>query len=310
MRLVIRRLIVMLVVLAMASAACSSGDQTTLVDAEQTPIPTEEPVATTGPLPSPPPPTPTPLDMPTVTPVPPTPTSEPTATPVPPTPTPVPPTPVPPTPTATPVPPTPTPVPPTPTPTPTPPVVTIGCRIEPQRPVVVGEILTYTALQSPPDVDVEFVFDHGDGTLDPRPVSLAYYEAPGSYDVVLNWSHAGGQGSTFCGTVTVVPFETATLEIVAIAGPVCPVQTDPPQPGCDPFPVNGAVIIVTDSLGVEVARGSTDSDGRVDITVPPGRLIVVPQPVDGLLGTAPPVAVTVAPGQTRAVLVEYDTGIR
>ena len=61
---------------------------------------------------------------------------------------------------------------PTPTVTPTPtstttPTVRIGCRIEPQRTVFVGEILTYTALQDPVNVPVEYVFDHGDGTLDP-----------------------------------------------------------------------------------------------------------------------------------------------
>lgn len=96
----------------------------------------------------------------------------------------------------------------TPTPTPTPtttttPTVRIGCRIEPLRTMFVGEILTYTALQDPLTVAVDYVFDHGDGTLDPGPVSHAFYEAPGSYSVLLRWSHAGGTGTTLCGVVTV-----------------------------------------------------------------------------------------------------------
>ena len=91
---------------------------------------------------------------------------------------------------------------PTPTPTPVPPV-SINCRIEPARTVVVGEFLTYTALQSPATVPVSYVFDHGDGTLDPGRVSQAYYVAPGSYTVRLNWSYAGRNGTTFCGVVTV-----------------------------------------------------------------------------------------------------------
>ena len=188
--------------------------------------------------------------------------------------------------------------------------MTVGCGIEPRRPVVVGEILTYTALQSPPDVDIDFIFDHGDGTRDPRNPSRAYYEAPGSYDVILDWEHAAGEGSVLCGTVTVVDFETGTLAVTAEAGPVCPVEPATPDPACAPIPVDGAVIVVTDTDGVEVARGTTGSDGTVDIPVPPGRLLVVPQPVEGLLGTAPAVAVTVAPGETLTVLVSYDTGIR
>ena len=67
----------------------------------------------------------------------------------------------------------------------------------------VGEALTFTALQMPADVDVDYVFDHGDGTLDPRAVSHAFYEAPGLYTVTLRWSHPGGSGTTFCGIVTV-----------------------------------------------------------------------------------------------------------
>ena len=106
------------------------------------------------------------------------------------------------------------------------------------------------------------------------------------------------------------PAATARLEVTALAGPTCPVETDPPSPDCTPRPVEGAVIVVTDSGGTEVARGTTGSDGQLIIAVAPGGLLVVPQPVDGLLGTAPVVTVTVAAGQTLRVTADYDTGIR
>lgn len=95
---------------------------------------------------------------------------------------------------------------PTPTPTPTTTVlpVSIGCQIDPQRPVTVGEILVYSAFQNPPDLDVDYVFDHGDGTLDPGPVSWAYYASPGDYSVVLRWNYQGRVGTVFCGVVTVL----------------------------------------------------------------------------------------------------------
>jgi hypothetical protein len=92
-----------------------------------------------------------------------------------------------------------------PTPTPTPAVVQIGCTISPQRTVQVNETLTFTAFQDPTNFAVTYVFDHGDGTLDETSQSLAYYAAPGFYQVVLRWAHSGGSGTTYCGTVTVEP---------------------------------------------------------------------------------------------------------
>lgn len=94
---------------------------------------------------------------------------------------------------------------PTPTPTPTPAQVQIGCSISPRRTVQVNETLTFTAFQSPANVAVTYVFDHGDGTLDETSQSSAYYAAPGFYEVRLNWAHSNHSGTTFCGTVTVEP---------------------------------------------------------------------------------------------------------
>jgi hypothetical protein len=107
-----------------------------------------------------------------------------------------------------------------------------------------------------------------------------------------------------------IPAFTATLEITVVAGPVCPVETDPPSPDCAPRPVDEAVIVVTDSDRAEVARATTGSDGFVVIDVAPGQITIVPQPVEGLLGTGDAVTVTVADGQTQHVTVAYDTGIR
>lgn len=103
---------------------------------------------------------------------------------------------------------------------------------------------------------------------------------------------------------------TATLEIVAFAGPTCPVATDPPDPNCADRPVEGATVVVTDGSGAEVARGTTGADGTAVVQVPPGDLEVVPQAVEGILGTAPPVTVSVADGETLEVPLAYDTGIR
>lgn len=106
------------------------------------------------------------------------------------------------------------------------------------------------------------------------------------------------------------PAATARLDVTAIAGPACPVQTDPPSPQCAPRPVDSAMIAVNDPEGNEVARGTTGPNGRVIIEVPAGELRVVPQPVEGLLGTAEEITVTPTDGQTIQVVANYDTGIR
>jgi len=99
----------------------------------------------------------------------------------------------------------------------------------------------------------------------------------------------------------------------ATAGPVCPVERNPPDPACAPRPVVGAVIVIRGAGAAEVARVTTAPDGTFVVAVPHGGAwIVEPQPVDGLIGTAPATTVEVADGPSAwvAVDVAYDTGIR
>jgi len=103
---------------------------------------------------------------------------------------------------------------------------------------------------------------------------------------------------------------TAGILGVAVAGPVCPVETVPPDPGCAPRPVIGAVIIVRDAGGSEVSRAATGADGSFFIELPAGDYLVEPQPVEGLMGTASPLEVSVIDGVVAEFQLDYDTGIR
>lgn len=104
-------------------------------------------------------------------------------------------------------------------------------------------------------------------------------------------------GSTVTGTVT--------------AGPTCPVVTDPPDPNCGDRPVEGAVLVVATVDGVEVARTTSDAEGRFALSLAPGSYRLEPQPVEGLMGTAAPIEFSVELGGPSAeLLVSYDTGIR
>ena len=96
----------------------------------------------------------------------------------------------------------------------------------------------------------------------------------------------------------------------ATAGPVCPVEQNPPDPKCAPRPVAGATIVIQDGSGAQVAVAISQQDGTYFVAVPPGHYVVDPQPVQGLLGTAATQPADVAAGAITDVALEYDTGIR
>ena len=94
----------------------------------------------------------------------------------------------------------------------------------------------------------------------------------------------------------------------ALAGPTCPV-VKPGDPACNDRPVAGATILIRDGTGAVVAQMTTDVNGQFQLAVPAGQYVVEPQPVQGLMGTAPKVDVMVG-GAFEVVRITYDTGIR
>ena len=112
-----------------------------------------------------------------------------------------------------------------------------------------------------------------------------------------------------CSGTTSAP--TTTLRGIAVAGPVCPVVTLPPDPACEDRPVAGAEIVVRNAAGELVARVRTGEDGSFSVPVGVGRYELLPQPSEGLLGTPEPLEVVVVEGiDPEPVVVAYDTGIR
>jgi len=93
------------------------------------------------------------------------------------------------------------------------------------------------------------------------------------------------------------------------AGPTCPVER-PGDSACDARTVKGAVLVLRDAGGAEVARFTTDASGLFRIALAPGSYTLEPQPVEGLMGTARPQQVTVEDGKLTTLAVTYDTGIR
>ena len=106
------------------------------------------------------------------------------------------------------------------------------------------------------------------------------------------------------------PPGAAVLGGHVLAGPACPVVSQPPDEACADRPVPGAVLAVRTADGAEVMRITADEDGRFEVAITPGTYVLVPQPVDGLLGTAPEQQIVVDGTNSGDLVVTYDTGIR
>jgi hypothetical protein len=96
------------------------------------------------------------------------------------------------------------------------------------------------------------------------------------------------------------------------AGPVCPVESSPPDPRCAPRPVAGAVVVATDAGGQELSRATSAGDGSYVLPVgETGTVLISALPVPGLARAPAPVSITLnSPIKTEGVDLEYDTGIR
>lgn len=96
----------------------------------------------------------------------------------------------------------------------------------------------------------------------------------------------------------------------AVAGPTCPVETDPPDPECDPRAVPDAEIVATLTDGTEV-RARSNEDGSFRFVLPPGAITITFIAVEGLMSVPDPITATIREDQTLDLSdVIYDTGIR
>ena len=94
--------------------------------------------------------------------------------------------------------------------------------------------------------------------------------------------------------------------------PTCPVETDPPTPGCEPAPLV-ATLEVRDEDGNTVARVTSDRDGAYRVALKPGHYFLhpLPSPPPPSFPMPPsPVEVSVTDRAWITVDFDYDTGIR
>lgn len=106
------------------------------------------------------------------------------------------------------------------------------------------------------------------------------------------------------------PPPVAAVTGTLVAGPICPVETEPPDPSCAPRPVEGAVVAAV-TVGGERVEAVSDAAGRFGFDLPEGEVTITFPAVEGLMGRPDPIVVSLTGGSTIDLgLVAYDTGIR
>jgi len=104
--------------------------------------------------------------------------------------------------------------------------------------------------------------------------------------------------------------EKAQVTISLVAGPVCPVERNSPDPDCAPRPVVGAQVVVRDPNGAQVASAAADQSGQVVFELPTGAYYAEASAANGLMRQPEPAAFSIVGGSTAGFSMEYDTGIR
>jgi hypothetical protein len=178
--------------------------------------------------------------------------------------------------------------------------------IAPLQPDLIGQSAWYEASETADGYGVVVTIGSGDcmaGCIDRRTWTYAVAR-DGNIELVSEEGDEveipGGEGAT----------GPATITVRMLAGPVCPVERDPPDSNCAPRAVANAEAVLRNPAGQEVGRGVSDANGHITFSVPAGAYYVEPGPVEGLMGQAAAVALSAPPGSTSSVVVAYDTGIR
>jgi hypothetical protein len=178
--------------------------------------------------------------------------------------------------------------------------------IAPANPDMIGGCCSYEASEAPPGYQVTIMLGWGDcpaGCINHHTWQF-HVDPDGTISLI---SEHGDEPPPVNPSGEQQP---ATVTVNMRAGPTCPVVAVPPQPGCEPRPVGNAGLILRSPTGAELETAASNEQGQIVFRLPPGAYYVEPQPVEGLMGTAQPLAFSVVAGETVEINVDYDTGIR
>jgi hypothetical protein len=100
------------------------------------------------------------------------------------------------------------------------------------------------------------------------------------------------------------------VEGAAMMGPTCPVERDPPEPGCEDRPFVGELEVVTSHGGKARLTFQTASDGTFRVRVSPGTYEIRSPSGTAMPPTCGSPPFNVAEDAYTPVAVSCDTGIR
>ena len=106
------------------------------------------------------------------------------------------------------------------------------------------------------------------------------------------------------------PAGSSGIEGEVVQSPICPVETDPPQPECAPRPYEATIIVWNADRSAQVTEFTAGEDGRFRVPLDAGDYEIEPQGEGRFPMPPPPFAVTVPPNEFVQLDIEYDTGIR
>ncbi|CAN5742163.1 hypothetical protein BH23CHL7_BH23CHL7_03910 [soil metagenome] len=107
------------------------------------------------------------------------------------------------------------------------------------------------------------------------------------------------------------PAPPSGIRGTVLLGPTCPISSEPdplnPIPCLTPYV---AQLVILDADNRPVQNVTSDTDGRFEVTLPPGEYVITPRAGDQPFPVAQPLSVTVVAGEYAEVEINYDTGIR
>jgi hypothetical protein len=117
-----------------------------------------------------------------------------------------------------------------------------------------------------------------------------------------------------CDSQELFPGEKGFLRGIITIGPICPVETIPPSPGCIPTAetyLAYPVAIFTPDGKMKIAQIHPDLNGFYSVPLPPGNYLVTRENNQGRLGGGNlPVSVSIFPNANTSLNIDIDTGIR
>lgn len=103
--------------------------------------------------------------------------------------------------------------------------------------------------------------------------------------------------------------EMGIVYVQVLLSPICPVERNPPDPGCAPKPYETEITILDAQTNSPYKNQETDASGKLAFSIEPGAYVLRAK------GTAPfpyctDLNIEVLANKTQSVVINCDTGIR